>query len=76
MAGISTCIFSQDANSLFKSYNEKSCQFECRLKFAVRRVGCIPWDYPVPRDDGFDYRYETWAMCDYRYETWALCDYR
>ncbi len=34
---------------MFQSYNEKACQFECRLKFAARQAGCIPWDYPVPQ---------------------------
>ena len=34
---------------MFKSYNEKSCLFECQLKFAANESGCIPWDYPLPQ---------------------------
>ena len=22
--------------------------FECRLKNAIRAIGCVPWDYPMP----------------------------
>ena len=33
---------------MFHTYNEKSCQFECRLKYAVKRSKCLPWDYPAP----------------------------
>ncbi len=42
---------------MFKSYNMKSCQFECRLRFAIAETakigrngseGCLPWEYPAP----------------------------
>ena len=33
---------------MFLEYSQKSCIFECRLKHAVKEVGCLPWDYPVP----------------------------
>ena len=33
---------------MFSAYSHKGCQFECRLTNAFQRVGCIPWDYPVP----------------------------
>ncbi len=36
--------------SMFHIYSQKSCQFECRLRYARDRVGCVPWDYPVPTD--------------------------
>ena len=46
---------------MFKAYNVKSCQFECRLKHAIRKAKCIPWDYPRPIDKYEDFsRYE---MC-------------
>ncbi len=35
---------------MFKLYNEKSCRFECRLRYAANRSACIPWEYPVPKD--------------------------
>ncbi len=34
---------------MFNAYNERSCRFECRLRHAVNKTGCIPWDYPMPR---------------------------
>ena len=40
----------QDKESIFTSYWNKGCQFECRLRFSTLSAGCIPWDYPVPRD--------------------------
>ncbi len=33
------------------SYHTRMCEFECRLKYAIGRSGCIPWDYPVPLDN-------------------------
>ena len=29
-------------------YSYKGCMFECRLKSAIKAVGCVPWDYPMP----------------------------
>ena len=29
-------------------YSYKGCIFECRLKNAIKAVGCVPWDYPIP----------------------------
>ncbi len=41
---------------MFKAYNEKSCLFECRLRFSMRRSGCIPWEYPHPSEPpAFDF---------------------
>ncbi len=34
---------------MFNFYDEKSCQFECRLQYAANKSGCIPWDYPIPK---------------------------
>ena len=35
---------------MFKRYNKHGCIFECRLRYALREVNCIPWDYPLPLD--------------------------
>ena len=42
-----TKIFS-DKDSMFQMYSQKSCIFECSLKFAIDSVGCLPWDFPIP----------------------------
>ncbi len=33
---------------MFNTYSQESCQFECRLRYAGEKAGCIPWDYPHP----------------------------
>ena len=38
----------QDQKSMFRKYNKLGCIFECRLRYALRHVNCIPWDYPLP----------------------------
>ena len=35
-------------DSMFLQYRQLGCLFECRLKYAIRNSGCIPWDYPIP----------------------------
>ena len=35
-------------DSMFLQYKQLGCLFECRLIYAIRNSGCIPWDYPVP----------------------------
>jgi len=47
------CLYSDEEAGLnnltmFKKYSEKACIFECRIKNAYKRAGCIPWDYPLP----------------------------
>ena len=37
---------------MFKTYRQKGCHFECRLRYAARLANCIPWDYPIPK--GFE----------------------
>ena len=32
---------------MFKYYREEGCFYECRIKYASQRAGCIPWDYPT-----------------------------
>ncbi len=33
---------------MFKRYSQEACLFECKLKYALNKTGCIPWDYPLP----------------------------
>ena len=46
------CRLSEDTQSLdiFNIYTRSACMFECKMKSAVRRCGCIPWNYPVSSD--------------------------
>ena len=37
---------------MFKTYRQKGCHFECRLRYAAHLANCIPWDYPIPK--GFE----------------------
>ena len=30
----------------YENYTQKKCIFECQLKHAFRKCGCIPWNYP------------------------------
>jgi hypothetical protein len=39
-------------DSIFLTYSQKSCRFECALKDAIDAVGCLPWDYPIPIKNG------------------------
>ncbi len=34
--------------SMFKTYDQRSCRFECRLEYAAAEAGCVPWDMPDP----------------------------
>ena len=40
--------YQYSAPSMFKHYRNSGCVFECRLKYAITKANCIPWDYPVP----------------------------
>ena len=40
--------FFPDDKSIFQKYSKKGCIFECSVKFAIEKVGCLPWDFPVP----------------------------
>ena len=51
----------QSRPSMFKRYSQSGCLFECRLKYAIVKAGCIPWDYPVP--SGIDER--AYPMCTF-----------
>ena len=32
---------------MFKYYREEGCIYECKLEYASKMAGCIPWDYPT-----------------------------
>lgn len=34
------------ADSVFNSYSQSSCLFECRLRQVYDTLGCLSWDYP------------------------------
>ena len=39
-----------DENSdldIFNKYTQEGCLFECKLKIAAAKCGCIPWSYPM-----------------------------
>ena len=38
----------REEESMFNTYTQKSCLFECALKKAMLDDNCIPWDYPFP----------------------------
>ncbi len=44
-------MYVSDPHTIFKSYSQKSCQFECILRLATDKAGCLPWDFPVPTTD-------------------------
>ena len=41
------CMFPDETHGLsyFDVYTQKNCQFECKLRLAEKRCGCIPWYY-------------------------------
>ncbi len=52
------CFGRSGSDSLFNSYTQSGCVFECRLRGAVGEVGCLPWDFPhFGGDDGL-------SVCD------------
>ena len=42
------CRFRKDNHDLqlFSQYSQAACQFECQIKLATNKCGCVPWDYP------------------------------
>ena len=50
---------SPDDKSIFQKYSKKGCIFECSVKFAIEKVGCLPWDFPVP----FGWEDDNLEMC-------------
>ena len=47
------CRLNQDSDSLniFNIYTRTACLFECMMRQATERCGCIPWDFPVNMND-------------------------
>ena len=43
------CRLSEKTEKLdvFNIYTQEACLFECKMKQAVKRCGCFPWNYPV-----------------------------
>ena len=32
---------------IFNIYTQEACLFECKIKQAVRKCGCFPWNFPI-----------------------------
>ena len=32
---------------IFKVYTQEACLFECKIKIAANKCGCIPWSFPL-----------------------------
>ena len=47
------CRLNEDTGMLniFNVYTKVGCLFECNLKHAVERCGCVPWNYPLDNKD-------------------------
>ncbi len=49
------CLFAEeldtDMDGLFNKYDERACHFDCRMRYAVGKSGCVPWDYPAFEND-------------------------
>ncbi len=33
---------------MFLQYSQRSCLYECTMRHAIAKAGCLPWDYLVP----------------------------
>ena len=46
------CRLNTDTNNMdiFNIYTRVSCLFECKMRYAKKRCGCIPWNYPIEKD--------------------------
>ena len=45
------CKFPEEVNnedSLFKTYSQSSCEYECRVEQARNECHCTPWNVPTP----------------------------
>ena len=47
------CRLETDTDDLdvFNVYTKIACLFECKMKYSMRRCGCIPWNYPIDMND-------------------------
>ena len=43
------CLLSHEKNehSVLKVYKKQNCRYECKVKFAISKCACIPWDFPI-----------------------------
>ena len=43
------CRLTEDNSELgiFNKYTQEACLFECKVKFAEKKCGCTPWNYPM-----------------------------
>ena len=43
------CRLREDTDNLdiFNTYTKVSCLFECKMHYAIKRCGCIPWNFPI-----------------------------
>ena len=43
------CRLNEDTDNMdvFNVYTRVACLFECKMKYAMERCGCIPWNYPI-----------------------------
>ena len=37
--------------NIFNVYTKVGCLFECNLKHAMKRCGCVPWNYPFDKKE-------------------------
>ena len=47
------CFLSDEVSttSTLKHYSKQNCKYECKVKFALKNCGCIPWDFPLNLND-------------------------
>jgi len=40
-----------DTLDVLNIYTKVSCLFECKMNYALKRCGCIPWNYPIDMEN-------------------------
>ena len=47
------CTLNEDTGKLdvYNIYTRIACLFECKMRFSMKRCGCIPWNYPIDSMD-------------------------
>ena len=43
------CLLSNEVpeNSTLKAYIQQNCRYECKVRYAIDKCDCIPWDFPL-----------------------------
>jgi hypothetical protein len=54
-----------DDLSLVKRHSKVNCLFDCNVKFAEKRCGCRPWDYPITSQGSEDSAESRHRICEY-----------